>query len=50
MLEAAVGLVVLVSEAQVKPFELTHKNAIAGDKPRGFIKAWELLDEMVDVF
>jgi hypothetical protein len=39
MLGAAVGLVVLVSKAQVKLFELSHKKAIAGDMPRGFIKA-----------
>jgi hypothetical protein len=24
--------------------------AIAGNKPRGFMKKWELVDEMVDVF
>jgi hypothetical protein len=50
MLGAAVGLVVLVSEVQVKPFGLTHKNAIAGGKPRRLLKTWELLDEMVNVF
>jgi hypothetical protein len=50
MLGAALGLVVLLSKAQARPIDLSTKNAIAGNKPRGFMKKWELVDEMVDVF
>jgi len=38
MLGAALGLVVLVSKAHVRPIDLSIKNAIAGNKPRGFMK------------
>jgi hypothetical protein len=50
MLAAALGLVVLVSEAHARPVELTGKNLIAPSKPRCLLKTWELVDEMVDVF
>jgi len=50
MLGAALGLVVLLSKAQARPIDLSTENAIAGNKPRGFMKKWELVDEMVDVF
>jgi hypothetical protein len=49
-LGAALGLVFLVSKAQVRRIDLSSKNVIAGNKPRGFMKKWELVDEMVDVF